>query len=253
MTTRDTPWQAGRPAWIDLNSADLHSTRQTYGHLLGWDTDDGTSDSSGYVVALKNGRAAAGLYEDDGDTPSAWLLYLATEDLNATVTRATESGATVLIEPPESPSPVGRFAVLQDPTGAQFGLWEGGELNGMQTVQEPGTYCWSTLLTRDLPAAREFYAAVFGYTYDAVDDGLVTVRAADGADVASMHDAGELPQDAPPAWNVHFGVASRDATVSLAEMEDGLEVLMSFDTPFGPEAVLRTGTGEVFNITQIPD
>lgn len=253
MTTRDARWPTGHPAWIDLNSADLDYTRKTYGHLFGWDTEDGTSDTSGYVVALKNGRASAGVYADDGSTPSAWLLYFAVDDVEAALARATDAGATVLIEPPSGPSPAGRFAVLSDPTGAQFGLWDGGELSGLQVVRESGTFGWTTLLTRDLSTAREFYGTVFGYTYGEVQEGLLTVRAADGDEVASMHHAGELPEDAPPAWNVHFGVASRDATVALAEMEDGLEVLMSFDSPSGAEAVLRTGTGEVFNISEVPE
>lgn len=253
MSTRDTLWPVGSPAWIDLGTDDLRTTRQTYGHLLGWDMDDGTSSSGGYVVALKHGRAAAGAYLAEDGQPPAWLVYFASEDVDATTAQAIETGASVVMEPTGTSPTIGRFAVLQDPTGATFGVWQGEELSGLQVLREPGAFCWTTLLTRDLPAAREFYATVFGYAYDEVDENLVTVRTAEGEAVASMHHAEQLPDDAPAAWNVHFCVASRDATVALAEMEEGLEVLMSFDSPFGPEAVLRTSAGEVFNVTETPD
>lgn len=253
MTTRDTAWPAGSPAWIELSSDDLRNARTTYGHLFGWDVEDGTSDSGGYVVALKNGRSAAGIYSPDDDVPPAWLLYLASDDVEATVRSATEAGATVVVEPGDIGPTSGRFAVLQDPTGAVFGVWQGGELSGLQVVGEPGTFAWTTLLTRDLAASQTFYAAVFGYTYRPVSDDLVTVVSPGDEPVAAMHTAGELPDDAPPGWVVHFAVADRDSTVSLAEMEDGTEVLMSFDSPFGREAVLRAAGGEVLNVIELAE
>lgn len=250
MSTRDTTWPTGSPAWVDLGTDDLHAAGKAYGHLFGWDL--GEASDGEYAIALKNGRAAGAIYSLEGQ-PTGWVLYFATDAIESTVERATSAGAAVQVAPTDVDSGAGRFALLTDPTGATFGLWQGQELTGIQIVDEPGSFVWTTLLTRDLPAARAFYAAVFDYAYDEVSDDLLTVRRPDGGLVASMHHAGELPENAPPAWNVHFCVASRDATISMAEMEDGFEVLMSFETPFGAEAVLRGPSGEVFNVTETPD
>jgi predicted enzyme related to lactoylglutathione lyase len=45
-------------------------------------------------------------------------------DPDATVAKAKELGASVLVEPMDIPG-VGRFAVLQDPQGAAFGVIRG--------------------------------------------------------------------------------------------------------------------------------
>ena len=56
--------------------------------------------------------------------PPHWLVYIGTDDVDATTARAKELGATVHVEPADIPN-IGRFSVLQDPTGAAFGLFKG--------------------------------------------------------------------------------------------------------------------------------
>ena len=55
------------------------------------------------------------------------------------------------------------MAVFADPVGAVFGLWQPKEHIGAQLANEPGTYCWSELITTDLDASKAFYGAVFGW------------------------------------------------------------------------------------------
>ncbi|TDP92102.1 VOC family protein [Labedaea rhizosphaerae] len=35
MITRDTPWPAGTPCWVDVSVPDLEKARKFYGELLG--------------------------------------------------------------------------------------------------------------------------------------------------------------------------------------------------------------------------
>jgi predicted enzyme related to lactoylglutathione lyase len=56
--------------------------------------------------------------------PPHWLVYIGTDDVDATTARAKELGATIHVEPMDIPN-VGRFSVLQDPAGAAFGLFKG--------------------------------------------------------------------------------------------------------------------------------
>ena len=55
------------------------------------------------------------------DIPTHWKVYIATEDVDATAAKAKELGGSVIVEPTDIPD-VGRFAVLQDPVGAVFGI-----------------------------------------------------------------------------------------------------------------------------------
>ena len=54
------------------------------------------------------------------DTPSFWGVYFAVDDTDATVAKAQELGASVLM--PATDIEPGRFAVLSDPGGAMFNI-----------------------------------------------------------------------------------------------------------------------------------
>ena len=58
----------------------------------------------------------------------------------------------------------GRMAVIQDPTGAVFMLWQPNKHPGAGLVNEPVSLCWNELLTRDPDAATTFYTSMFGWT-----------------------------------------------------------------------------------------
>ena len=50
-------------------------------------------------------------------------MYVATDDVDASVERATSTGATTVTEPMDIPT-VGRMAIVADPTGAVIGLYK---------------------------------------------------------------------------------------------------------------------------------
>lgn len=62
-------------------------------------------------------------------------------------------------------------AVLSDPSGAVFRVWQANVHRGAQLVNAPGTWNFSELNTRDPQRAKACYAAVFGWVADAVDLG----------------------------------------------------------------------------------
>ncbi|MGR7002329.1 hypothetical protein ACU686_37095 [Yinghuangia aomiensis] len=68
--------------------------------------------------------------------------------------------------PPMDVLDMGRFALLTDPTGAPFGLWQARSLVGAELVNEPGGIVWTELLTRNTPRALAFYGALFGYAFE---------------------------------------------------------------------------------------
>lgn len=89
--------------------------------------------------------------------------YVPTPDTKATVARATELGAAVLVQPTEIPG-AGEFAVLQDPQGAVFAVYAGSEESpGRQAASTVGEFSWHELATTDHEAAFGFYHQLFGW------------------------------------------------------------------------------------------
>ena len=144
----------------------------------------------------------------------------------------------------------GRWALLSDPTGAAFSLWQAKEFTGFGVVNEPGAFGWIDLATRDVDGACRFYTDVFGWQVWPSDD-YPMVGLADTMFGGAM-DMGEMfPADMPAHWNPYFVVADVDASAAKAR-ELGGEVLHGPETvrmENGPRiAVLRDPQGGSFGI-----
>jgi hypothetical protein len=150
----------------------------------------------------------------------------------------------------------GRMAVFADPVGAVIGLWQPNQHTGAQVANEPGTYCWSELITTDLNASKDFYGAVFGW--GAQEEGppggppAYTEWQLAGRSIGGMMlKSAEMPAEMPPSWGVYFAVADTDATVAKAQ-ELGASLFMGpSDIEPGRFAVLADNVGVVFNVLQL--
>jgi uncharacterized protein len=100
----------------------------------------------------------------DAELPhGVWNTYISVEDADEATARARAAGGTVLSEPSDV-GDAGRMAVLADPEGAVFCVWQAREHRGATIVNEPGSLNFNVLNTRDPEAAKRFYSAVFGWT-----------------------------------------------------------------------------------------
>ena len=97
--------------------------------------------------------------------PPVWVSYVKIDDIDGAAARAAEAGGAVFM-PPMDVLDSGRMTLIQDPTGAAFGVWSPRAFEGAALVNRPNTLAWNELQTRDLPAARAFYEHVFGWTAD---------------------------------------------------------------------------------------
>lgn len=256
MTVRDTPWAPGTPCWIDLNTSDIEAAKTFYGGLFGWQLQVSGEETGGYVVAEIGGHAVAGLMgqmPESAGQPSVWMTYFATEDADATVTKITDAGGTIVVEPMDVLD-IGRMVVALDPTGAPFGLWQARSFSGAQLANEPGAYTWNELYTRDFARAKEFYGAVFGYTLSDVAPGMdyVTIDL-DGRPVGGI---GAMPADAPSDaasnWRVYFFVEDTDQAVEQATKLGGKVVQAAQDSPYGRWADVADGQGARFSVIKPP-
>src|SRR5262249_41689020 len=150
----------------------------------------------------------------------------------------------------------GRMAVLQDPTGAVFHVWQAKKHIGTRVQREPGALTWTELLTRDTNAARKFYTELFGWSAKVGGEGVhayteFTARGQSNP-MAGMMDAAALgPRGAniPPNWGPYFQVTDVDATAKQASSVGGNVYVPPTDIQnVGRFAVIADPQGAVFAI-----
>jgi hypothetical protein len=248
MPTRNTPWPDGTPCWVDYGAADPTAAKEFYGSLLGWDWTEDSPEFGGYVNALKDGHQAAGLgpLMSPDDSP-AWTTYFAAADAAATCERIRAAGGTVVVEPMEV-GPMGTMVVARDPQGNPFGLWQAGTHTGAELVNEPGSLAWNEAAVDDPAAAREFYSAVFGFTFTELEGmgGYATFA----TDERPLGGLGGLAPGAPRGWSTCFAVASTDDTVAAVEAAGGKVTMAAEDTEFGRFAVVQDPWGAGFSVME---
>ncbi len=247
MTTRDTPWPPGTPCWIDISVPDVDAGTAFYSAVLGWEFVDTGEQFGHYRIAQVDGRAAAGLgpVMVEG-TPTVWTLYLASDDADATAKLVTEHGGTLLFEPMEIAGN-GRMCVAIDPTGASFGIWQSLGMIGAGVVNEPGGLVWEDAQLADPEAGRAFYGAVFGYTYQAVEQGPADYRTfhTDGDPLGGI---GGLDGAGQSRWLASFSVASVGASLEAVRAGGGTVVDGPEDTPWGQRATVQDPFGAVLGV-----
>ncbi len=117
--------QHGHFHWNELMTRNLEQTRAFYHDALGWEFD--TMDMPGggtYLIAMDAQIPVCGIFEMSGTdfdgVSDHWLSYIAVDDIDKRLEKASAGGATVTREPWDVPG-VGRIAMLQEPGGAQIG------------------------------------------------------------------------------------------------------------------------------------
>jgi len=253
MTVSPSPWPAGVPGWADITVTDLGPTQRFYGGLLGWQLRVGGPETGGYVTATVDGHVVAGIKVADTPRPAGWCVYLATDDVAASVARAVDAGATVVVGP-TSVLDLGRLAVLADPTGAVVGLWESGTRTGWELTDAPGAFVWAEQMSTDPDTARRFYTALFGYdqTDMSAPDFTYTSLSVGGTPAAGVGGYGPGAGDVAAAWTWYVAVEDADTIAPRVAELGGQVVSGPEDTPYGRILLVRGPAGEVVALLQPP-
>jgi uncharacterized protein len=262
MSERDG-FPAGVPSWVDTMQPDVDAATAFYGGLFGWEfgRPGGMSEHGPYLVARHRGRDVAGVGSSPSpDDPAAWNTYVTVDSADEAARKAEAAGGKVLVAPFDA-LPAGRMAVLEDPTGAFFNVWQPQDRSGAQVVNEPGAWSMSYLQTPSPDAAAAFYGALFGWTTESFDMGgdTITMFRLPGfvggepeQPVSREVVATMMAADAGPArWAVDFWVSDADAAVARARELGGTAVVPPIDNPVGRTAVLADPKGAVFSISQV--
>src|SRR5205085_1242665 len=107
--------------------------------LFGWKLQDMSMPAQGvggtYTMIDVGGGTGGGMMKNPNPAaPPHWLAYVGVDDIAASLRKARELGAKVVMDR----TPVGDFgvmAILDDPTGATFALWEAKPRQGQGQAQ----------------------------------------------------------------------------------------------------------------------
>ena len=112
--------------WDELVASDVEEAKRFYGDVFGWDSGDMDMGAGfTYTMFKRAGGEDVGGAMPLGEIPAPphWLPYLAADDIDAAAAKVGGLGGKVLREPWDIEG-VGRLAIVEDPTGAVFGLFK---------------------------------------------------------------------------------------------------------------------------------
>jgi predicted enzyme related to lactoylglutathione lyase len=267
----------GVPCWVDTTHPDPKAAADFYSGLFGWETEDVMPpDAPGeYYVGRIRGRDVAALGSTpEGAPPMAmWNTYIWVDSADDAAAKVRDAGGNVVTEPFDVLDS-GRMAVVADPEGAMFCVWQAKQHRGSQVVNEHGSVNFNGLNTRDLEGAKAFYGEVFGWTtlglggfqawtlpgygdhLEENDPGLrERVRELGGPEgfedvVASLSPIPDDQPDMPPHWNVTFAADDANATAAKAQELGGDVLVPPVDVPWSRITVLRDPQGAMFIASQ---
>ena len=119
--------EPGTLCWFELHTRDTTAAAIFYTRLFGWTTENGSMPGwEAYIHWRLDGEGIGGMMaiqKDWGEVPPNWVVYFAVETCDATVAKAQQLGAEVVLPAMDIPG-TGRIAFLHDPNGAHFALYE---------------------------------------------------------------------------------------------------------------------------------
>ena len=244
-------YEPGTFCWTDLSTPEPEAAKEFYCALFGWEAEDMPAGGGGVYTMLRvHGRDVAAIsaqpaQQRDAGVPPLWNSYVSVQSADAAAERAAELGGSVHAGPFDVLES-GRMAVVQDPQGAYFELWEPRMHLGAALVNAPGALVWNELSSPDPDAAASFYGELFGWRtqeFEGMDERYLTI-------LNGEHANGGLraltAPDAPPGWLVYFGIEDIEAAVARAGELGGAALAAPFEIPVAKVAVLADPQGGVF-------
>jgi uncharacterized protein len=248
----------GEFCWIELATSNQNSAKNFYTALLGWTVRDvPTGPDDLYSLFELQSRVAASAFtispsESAAGIPPHWHLYIAVTSADDCATRSGELGGKV-VEAPFDVTDRGRAALIQDPTGAFFSVWEPNKRSGIGVTGDPGAFCWAELSTPDYARAKTFYEGLFGWKLKAgagQESGYLHIMNGENY-IGGVPPAQQSSASEPPHWLIYFAVRDVDSAFQRGKDMLARTLLRPMDFEgVGRVAMLADPQGAVFALFQ---
>jgi predicted enzyme related to lactoylglutathione lyase len=247
----------GQFIWYELTTPDVDAATKFYPRFTGWGTKPFDKD---YTMWTTGGAPFAGLFRLTDEmrqqgVPPNWMPYIESRDVDDTAKKAEALGAKIVAGPGDIPG-AGRFAVVQDPQGATFGVYKSSNaLGAWDGTPVIGRFSWHELMTTDWKKAFDFYGPLFdwektgemdmggGNMYfmfgkgDKMYGGMFDIT----PDMAGMH----------PFWLNYINVKDVGKAVATATKAGGTIQRPQMDIPGGSIAILGDPQGAGFALHHV--
>lgn len=232
----------GQPLSIGIGAASDRQ-RAFYEALFGWQFEQG-----GMVTLDGSDVAVWGL---PGDT-AGWLTILRSDDVPAAVAAVVDAGGAIVA--PVAPStPVGKFAVVDDPDGARLGI---ADAAGPPLRPAPGHFVWTQLNAHDLERTAAHYGGLCGWSAQDAANGTFTYRdfLDGGRPVSGLMAIDEASGTGVPVmWQPYVFAPDVEATARVAAESGGKVWVPPTRIQPGTFAVLADPDGVVLAVEDIGD
>ncbi len=216
--------------WYELMTTDLDAAKAFYSAVVGWKIHEAGMGGPRYEIFGNEGIDVGGMmsWASVGESfPAGWMAHIHTADVDAEAAAVQADGGGVLRPPSEIPG-VGRFAVVHDPQGAGYLLFQPNQAAAPPRLAPPtpGSVGWHELGTTDWAGAWEFYSKRYGWRKDvAVDMGPMgtyqTFSAGEAGGGMMTVPPAMRPEGFRPAWLYYFVVDSINAAAERVKGNGG--------------------------------
>jgi predicted enzyme related to lactoylglutathione lyase len=246
----------GSFCWVELGTSDPAGAKKFYQSLFGWGSQDRPMGPDFiYTILQSEGQDAAALYKLMPDqvsqgVPPHWLSYVAVDSADDAARKAKSLGGTVIVEPMDVPQ-TGRFAVIQDPQRATFGVWQSGQQTGVKIRDEVNSLVWNELATTDEEGAGKFYTSLFNWQTEVMPTSQMeyTIFKNDGKGIAGMYKIRPDMKGMPPNWVPYFNVSDADDIANKTQSGGGKVMAPPMDvSDVGRIAIFQDPQGAMFAI-----
>ncbi|MEA2422459.1 MAG: uncharacterized protein QOF55_1558 [Thermoleophilaceae bacterium] len=246
-----TKYTPGTFSWADVTTTDQAAAKEFYSGLFGWEAEDmPVGVGVFYSMMHLGGRNVAAIspqqpQQAEAGVPPTWNSYVTVASADDAAAKAGELGGTVHA-PPFDVMDAGRMAVIQDPQGAFFMVWEPRENIGAGVVNGPGRLSWNELASPDVDASTQFYGGLFGWTakeFEGMPVRYLVVSVGERSN-GGIREMGNDP--APPHWLVYFGVDDIEAGLAKAKELGGTVMAGPMDIGIAKIGVVQDPQGAMF-------
>jgi uncharacterized protein len=228
--------------WYEFHTSDAAKAAAFYRGVLGWGAQDAGMPDGRYTLVTVGGIPIGGILQKPassfaGGAKPGWMGYIGVNDVDEFSKRVQQAGGSVHRAAEDIPD-VGRFAVVADPQGALFVLFQppdGRQQPERPKAGSPGSAAWHDLAAIDWQTDFAFYAELFGWSKaDALDmgpNGVYQVFAAGSGPIGGMMNRMDPSQS--PGWLFYFNVDEMDAAIARANQHGGKVVHGPSEVPGG--------------------
>jgi hypothetical protein len=246
----------GSFCWPELATLDLPKAKAFFSSLFGWEPVDVPTAGGTYTIFKLRGLDVAACRsfspEECGQKiPPHFMNYVSTASADASAEKVKALGGKVLFGPFDVMG-IGRMAVACDPGGIAFALWEARGHIGLQLAGEPGSLCWTEIVTRDPEGAKAFYGGLFGWTFRAPEGPMpdyIEICREEQPIGGVFPMRGDEWAGVPGHFMPYFAVADCDAAFAKVKELGGTAVVPPKEIPgVGRFCLLRDDQGAHFSV-----